>query len=154
MRNLFAAAALAAVFSLAVAPAFAGECPAGKTKEGAVPSGPTAPTGVTDTVIGSIDLGDGYGVPGRAFRLRRLEIQPGGVVPYHSHGERPAHIYIVQGEVVEHRSNCDVPIVHKAGDEVAEKGAISHWWKNESKKKVVLVSADILPPAGKPDESM
>src|SRR5438045_9448644 len=35
--------------------AAAGECPVGKVKEGAVTSGPMAPVGVTDTVIGSVD---------------------------------------------------------------------------------------------------
>ena len=36
---------------------------------------------VTDNVLSSIDLGDQIGVQGRALRLRRLVIQPGGVVP-------------------------------------------------------------------------
>ena len=43
-------------------------------------------------------------------------IKPGGDVPWHSHGDRPAMIYIVKGEITEYASNCAVPIVHKAGD--------------------------------------
>ena len=145
---------LAAGLALIATPVLAGECPANQVTTAATQSGPSEPTGVTDTVIGSIDLGDGYGVPGRAFRMRKLTIEPGGVVPSHMHGARPAQIYVVQGEIVEHRSSCATPITHKAGDIAVERGDISHWWKNESKKKVVLISADILPPAGKPDESM
>jgi len=154
MRIALFSAVLAAGFAASFAPALAGECPADQVRSGAVASGPDAPKGVTDTVIGEIDLGEGYGVPGRAFRMRKLTIEPGGVVPWHMHGARPAHIYVVQGEVVEHRSSCATPITHKAGDIAVERGDIAHWWKNESKKPAVLISADILPPAGKPDESM
>ena len=35
-------------------------------------------------------------------------------MPWHSHGDRPAIIYIVSGEVKEFASNCSVAIVHKA----------------------------------------
>ena len=37
---------------------------------------------------------------------RKLTIEPGGVVPWHSHGDRPAIIYIAEGEIVEYASNC------------------------------------------------
>jgi quercetin dioxygenase-like cupin family protein len=82
-------------------------------------------------------------------------IAPGGVVPWHDHKVRPANIYVVSGEIVEHRSTCLVPIVHKAGD-VTEEFApnLAHWWKNESKKPVELLSADILPPDTKTDKMM
>ena len=48
--------------------------------------------------------------------MRRLAIKPGGVVPWHSHDDRPALIYVVVGEITEYASNCAVPIVHKAGE--------------------------------------
>ena len=41
-------------------------------------------------------------------------MQPGGIVPWHSHNERPAMIYVVSGEVVEYASSCAVPITHRA----------------------------------------
>ena len=37
------------------------------------------------------------------MRVRQLEIQPGGIVPWHSHADRPALIYVVSGEIVEIR---------------------------------------------------
>ncbi|MGB6438862.1 MAG: cupin, partial [Methyloceanibacter sp.] len=40
--------------------------------------------------------------------------------------------------------NCAAPIVHKAGDVVAETPEVSHWWKNLGDKTVVLLSADLL----------
>jgi quercetin dioxygenase-like cupin family protein len=143
-------AAIAATLMLGAAPAFAGECPAGMTRPHTELNGPTMPVKVTDTVIGSIDLGAQYNVPGRTFRMRRLEIKPGGIVPMHSHAERPAHIYVVRGKITENSSTCAAPIIHRAGDVAVESANLTHWWKNESSQTVVLISADILPPAGAP----
>ncbi|HSB58953.1 MAG TPA: cupin, partial [Methyloceanibacter sp.] len=58
--------------------------------------------------------------------------------------DRPAIIYIIEGEIEEYASNCAVPIVQKAGDVVAETPEVSHWWKNLGDKTVVLISADLL----------
>ncbi|MFI5014870.1 MAG: cupin domain-containing protein [Hyphomicrobiales bacterium] len=102
-------------------------------------------SGVTDTVLAAIDLAkEPAQMTGRMLRLRKLVIQPGGVVPWHSHGDRPAIIYILQGEVTEYASNCAVPILHKTGEVTAETHLTSHWWKNAGRKTVVLFSADIL----------
>lgn len=146
--------ALCAV-SLGVAPAFAGECPAGKSGTDVMKPGPMTPSGVTDTVISSIDLGKQFaGGEGRLLRLRRLVVQPGGVVPWHSHADRPANIYVVEGSITEYQSTCSVPIEHKAGEATAEFGALSHWWKNNSNKPATLISSDILPPAMMDDKAM
>jgi quercetin dioxygenase-like cupin family protein len=124
--------------------AAAGECPAGKTMANAMKPGATMPKDVTDNVIGSIDLGQGYNIAGKTMRLRRLVIQPGGVVPWHSHAERPANIYVVEGAVTEYRSTCAVPIEHKAGEVAVESGDLAHWWKNNTAAPTVLISADIV----------
>jgi quercetin dioxygenase-like cupin family protein len=103
------------------------------------------PVGVTDTVIAAIDVSKApFNIDGRNFRMRKLTIEPGGIVPWHSHADRPAIIYITEGEIVEYASNCAAPIVHKAGDVVAETPDVSHWWKNLGDKTVVLLSADLL----------
>ena len=72
-----------------------------------------------------------------------LACSQAGVVPWHSHGERPAIIYIIKGTIEEYASNCAVPIVHKAGDVTAETKDISHWWKNTGEETAVLISADL-----------
>lgn len=133
--------AAVAVFST---PAFAGDCHQGQEKANPLANAATMPKDVTDTVIGSIDLGKEIGVEGRMLRTRRLVIQPGGIVPMHSHADRPALIYTVSGTVTEHRSTCGVPIVHKAGDISREAEGISHWWQNEGKEPVVLLSSDVF----------
>lgn len=140
LRATIAGAALSFVASAA----FAGECPADKRGVDVTKPVTHAALGVTDDVLGSIDVAKEQGVSDRLFRLRKLEIQPGGVVPWHSHGERPALIYVVKGEILEYSSDCAVPIVHKAGDVSAETKGVAHWWKNEGKDTVVLISADLL----------
>lgn len=156
-RRIAIAAALVAVLGVAAGAAFAGECPADKRVadgQGQKP-GPMAPSGVTDVVRYSTDLSkEPIALKGRQFRLRQLEMQPGGIVPWHSHNERPAMIYIVSGEVVEYASSCAVPIVHKAGDVAPEKNGTSHWWKNTGHAPAVLISVDLFPGDAKMDDHM
>ena len=131
--------------SLAASAAFAGECPADQKKPNATAPVDYKPVGVTDTVIAMIDAEkEPAHIKDRKFRMRKLTIEPMGIVPWHSHADRPAIIYIVEGEIVEYASNCAAPIVHKAGDVVAETPDVSHWWKNLGDKTVVLLSADLL----------
>jgi len=129
----------------AMACAIAGECPADKLQADVRQPVTTPAQGVTDTVLATIDLAkEPVKLADHLQRIRKLVIQPGGVVPWHSHTDRPALIYVIDGEVVEYASNCSVPIVHKAGDVRAETQGTSHWWKNLSDKPVTLLSFDIL----------
>jgi quercetin dioxygenase-like cupin family protein len=134
--------------SLANGVAMAGECPADQRVadgQGQMP-GPMMPKDVTDVVRASTDLAkEPLALKGRTFRLRELQMKPGGIVPWHSHNERPAMIYIVSGEVMEYASSCAVPIVHRAGDVAPEKFGTSHWWKNTGSTTAVLISVDLFP---------
>ena len=151
------ASIIAGAFAIAAGTAFAGECPA----DNRVPDGQgqkmssAAAKDVTDIVRATTDLSkEPAAIAGHQFRLRQLDIGPGGIVPWHSHDNRPAMIYIVSGEVVEYASNCVVPIVHKAGDVAPEKKGTSHWWQNTSSTKAVLIAVDLFPATNKPDEHM
>jgi quercetin dioxygenase-like cupin family protein len=156
-HRLALAAIAAGAMSLGATAAHAGACPADKKVadgQGQKP-GPTMPSGVTDTVRGSIDLSkEPLALQGRQLRLRQIDMQPGGIVPWHSHDNRPAQIYIVSGEVVEYASNCAVPIVHKAGDVAPEMHGTSHWWKNTGTVPAVLISADLFPGDKQMDQHM
>jgi quercetin dioxygenase-like cupin family protein len=144
MRKSLAAAIIASAASLTVPTAFAGQCPPDKMMADATKPDSTPAKGVTDSVLAAINLADEPAkIENRMLRLRKLTIAPGGVVPWHSHGDRPAIIYIVSGEVTEYASNCAVPIVHKSGDVARETHVTAHWWKNAGKETVVLLSADI-----------
>ena len=142
-RTLAVSTLMAAGLGLA-APAFAGECPSGQMRADATKPVTYGPKAVTDMVLAQIDLADEkIALKGHLMRVRKLEIQSGGIVPWHSHGDRPALIYVVSGQIYEHASNCAVPILHKAGEVARETHATSHWWKNEGTAPVVLLSFDI-----------
>jgi quercetin dioxygenase-like cupin family protein len=143
MKTILKGAPLALVSALAFAsPAIAGTC----TKTGSIDfaSAPTMPKGVTDTVIGAINLGPEINVDGRQLRTRRLVVQPGGIVPLHSHKDRPALIYTVSGAITEYSSACGAPIEHKAGDISREADGLSHYWVNHGKVPAVLLSSDVF----------
>ena len=133
----------ALTFAGLATPALAGQCPAGQERANGLDGAPAMPRAVTDDVVGSIDLGPEIGVSGRDLRLRRLVVQPGGVVPLHSHQGRPALIITVSGEISEYRSTCAVPIVHRAGEVSREAGGLSHYWVNTGRVPAVLLSADV-----------
>src|SRR4051812_46182828 len=82
---LGSAALVAMAFTLGSAAA--GQCPAGKQMADATKPVDMAAQGVKDTVLAAINLAEEPAmVQDRTFRLRRLVIEPGGVVPWHSHG--------------------------------------------------------------------
>jgi quercetin dioxygenase-like cupin family protein len=142
-RVLSLAAAIAGSIVVASA-AMAGECPADKIKVNAREKVDTKPVGVSDVTLGSIDLGKQPAhIEGRELRFRKLTIEPGGIVPWHSHDDRPALIFVQQGEIVEYASNCEVPITHKAGEIRPEVSGTSHWWKNLGKETVILYVGDV-----------
>ena len=138
-------ALLAGLLALATTSALAGECPAGKVGPNPLAGAATAPVGVTEMELSSIDLSmEAVNLPQRRLRYRHMEIAPGGVVPLHSHSDRPALIMVNQGQIYEYSSQCTVPILHKAGEIGRESNGLKHWWKNESGVTVVLTIADIV----------
>jgi quercetin dioxygenase-like cupin family protein len=144
-RSILLAGTIAASTLLAASAALAGACPAGKMKADVRPPVSHAGKGVTDTVLAAIDLEkEPANIKGRQLRFRKLTIEPGGIVPWHSHDDRPAIIYIAEGEVIEYASNCAEPIVHKAGEIRPETHGTSHWWQNNGAKTVVLFVGDLL----------
>ena len=150
MPRALALAGLITIGATLIAPAYAGSCPADKLRPdgGGEKMNTTPAKDVTDAVLASIDVAkEPAMVKDRLLRLRKLEVKPGGVVPWHEHANRPAIIYIIQGEIVEYASTCAVPIVHRAGEVATESHATAHWWKNTGKETVVLLSADLYPVA-------
>jgi quercetin dioxygenase-like cupin family protein len=125
--------------------AMAGECPADKVKANAMKPVSTPGSGYTDTVLATIDLSkESIKAKDRVLRIRRLVFQPGAIVPWHSHDDRPALLLMIEGEMVEYRNTCLVPILHKTGEVAREVRGTSHWWKNESGKVAVMIASDIL----------
>ena len=100
---------------------------------------------IIDMITATIDVTKPpLDIKDRSFRLRRLEVEPGGIVPWHNHAERPAIAYLLEGKLTEYASNCAVPVEHTAGDVIVETPNLSHWWKNFGDKRAVVISADLL----------
>jgi uncharacterized cupin superfamily protein len=70
--------------------------------------------------------------------------QVAGHIAAHSHKDRPTLEYVLQGEVVEIRNGVEIP--HKAGEMVAARQDVSHWWENRGTVPVVLLPVDVFKP--------
>ena len=140
IRSIAVAAAL-----VSAGLAQAGECPADKLTGNDLAGAAKAPVGVTDIELAAIDLGkENVKLDQRRLRLRHMTILPGGIVPLHSHEDRPALIMVNTGEIFEYSSKCAVPILHKAGEVAREALGTMHWWKNSGRLPVNLTIADIV----------
>jgi quercetin dioxygenase-like cupin family protein len=140
-------AAVAAIVSISAADgiAQAGQCPADKLADNSLPGAAKAPVGIVDTELASIDLSkENVMLEQRRLRLRHMIVAPGGVVPFHSHEDRPALIMVTAGEIFEYSSKCAMPILHKAGEVAREALGTKHWWKNAGSVAVHLTIADIV----------
>jgi quercetin dioxygenase-like cupin family protein len=154
-RSIVCSTLVAGLLSLAgVTAVQAGECPPDKVGANALNGAAKAPVGVTEMELISIDLSkEKVNLPERRLRFRHMEIAPGGVVPLHSHADRPALIMVNAGQIYEYSSQCTVPLLHKAGEIAKESNGLTHWWKNVGKDTVVLTIADIVNDK-KPDTMM
>jgi quercetin dioxygenase-like cupin family protein len=83
------------------------------------------------------------GMQGRQLRLRTLKIEPGGAIGAHTHRDRPAVDYVVEGTITEHGEHS-VMKEHPKGAAFAEGKDTSHWLENKGKIPVVLIIADIV----------
>src|SRR5207244_13338937 len=87
----------------------AGECPVDKVGANPLPGAASAPVGVTEMELTSIDLSkENVKLPQRRLRFRHMEIAAGGVVPLHDHSDRPALIMVNQGKIYEYRDRKSV----------------------------------------------
>ena len=82
---------------------------------------------------------------GRPLRMRRITVQPGGAQAVHSHLDRPAVTYMLQGEMTYHQEGRP-DVVIRAGEGVAEGRATTHWGENTGKVPAVWIAVDIPKP--------
>ena len=80
---------------------------------------------------------------GRALRMRRIEIEPGGSIGEHSHRGRPAVLYVIQGEIVERRGEAQRS--YAAGGSYAIGGDTAHAIENAGSTPAVYIEVDIVP---------
>jgi quercetin dioxygenase-like cupin family protein len=80
---------------------------------------------------------------GRQLRIRRFDIEPGGLIGIHSHDDRPDVSYLVQGSLTEFRSGGFVK--PRAAETLHEAGkGVTHWVENRGTSSAVLIVADVF----------
>ena len=107
---------------------------------------PAQTVGQSDELLRSIDLtGEVPSTKGRPLRMRKITVQPGGAQALHSHADRPAVTYMLQGEMT-YYADGKAPVVIRAGEGVAEGRATTHWGENTGKVPAVWIAVDIPQP--------
>src|SRR5215467_12198614 len=91
-------------------------------------SPPTDNKGVDAKIVSTVDLAPD--MPGFQLRLRKLTFEPGGVAAVHSHKDRPAFAYIVDGTLTEFREG-GYHKEYKPGDVITESRDVTHWAENK-----------------------
>lgn len=100
--------------------------------------------GFSTTKTTVVELGLEFdAMTGRQLRLRVLTIEPGGYIGLHSHKDRPAVVYFLQGTDTVIRDDGSSKTFHP-GDTTGEPGTTVHWHRNDGKDAVILVTADIF----------
>jgi quercetin dioxygenase-like cupin family protein len=111
-----------------------------------VPKGNVGFTASKTTVI---ELGPEIdGMAGRQLRMRMLTIAPGGHIGIHSHKNRPAVVYFMQGTDEVGLADGSKKTFH-SGDTSRATSSTTHYHRNVGKDNVVLIAVDIFTPAKK-----
>ena len=104
----------------------------------------TQTTGQSEELLRSIDLTKELAsTAGRTLRMRRITLQPGGVLGLHNHVDRPAVSYLLQGEVTYFQEGKPGVVVRPGGG-FAEGRATTHWAENTGKTPAVWFGVDIV----------
>ena len=144
-RKLILASAAIVLTGVLPACAIAGTCPPDKVLTKPRPVESKDSVGVARETLSAVNLKGWRGVSDLFLRTRRLTIAPHGIVPTHTHDDRPSIVFVVKGELVEHSTYCSVPIRHKAGEWTPEFGAgHGHWWENVTNKEAIVTSSDVV----------
>ena len=107
---------------------------------------PTQTVGQSEELLRSIDLSTELDSPkGRPLRMRKITLQPGGVLGLHNHVDRPAVTYLLQGQMTYHQDGKP-DLVANAGDGFAEGRATTHWAESTGKVPAVWIAVDIPKP--------
>ena len=135
----------AAVLMLGAGQALAGSCPPEKVLKNPRSIESKDSVGVTRETLSTVNLKGWRSVGDLFLRTRRLTIAGHGVVPTHTHDDRPSIVFVVKGELIEHSTFCAVPTRHKAGDWTPEFGeGHGHWWENPNSTEAIVTSSDVV----------
>lgn len=116
-------------------------CPAERTQANAQTTGFGERSGVEVTDLAIVPAADD---PTRALRLRRIVIQPGGIIPWHDHTDVQGAAVLLSGEATELRNTCLDPMVYHVGDMALEDAATAHSWRNDGSVPAVVLVAHVI----------
>jgi quercetin dioxygenase-like cupin family protein len=107
---------------------------------------PTETVGQSEEMLRAIDLTNELdSTKGRPLRMRKVTLQPGGVLGLHNHVDRPAVTYLLQGQMTYHQQGKP-DLVANPGDGFAEGRATTHWAESTGKVPAVWIAVDIPKP--------
>ena len=105
---------------------------------------PKGNKGFTPSKTTVVDLGPEIeGMTGRELRMRVLTIEPGGYIGIHSHKDRPAVVYFMQGTDEVGLADGSKTVKHP-GDTSATPGSTTHYHRNVGTDNVVLIAVDVF----------
>lgn len=117
------------------------QCPSDRTQPNARTEGFGPTGGVTSVDIALTPLASDAA---RAVRLRRITVEPGGVIAWHDHASVQGMALIVSGEMVELRNTCLDPITYRPGDVAREDIETAHSWRNEAAAPAVILVSHVV----------
>ena len=107
---------------------------------------PTETVGQTEELLRSIDLTNELeSGKGRPLRMRKITLQPGGVLGLHNHVDRPAVTYLLQGQMTYHQEGKP-DLIANPGEGFAEGRATTHWGESTGRVPAVWIAVDIPKP--------
>lgn len=116
------------------------------TMPAAAEEAPAKSSGLAGSLLSEMPLAPEFqATEGRIFRMRRLTLEPGGVVGLHSHERRPSVEYVMAGTATEFRDGKTMTVTK--GDVIAADHEVTHWWRNGGDETVVILAVDIYEPA-------
>jgi quercetin dioxygenase-like cupin family protein len=108
-------------------------------------NGPRETHGIESEVLAMIPLAREFDVmQAYSLRSRRIAVEPAGVIAVHQHQSRPGILYMLEGEMTEHRNDSDTPLTRKQSDVSTEVHGLIHWWVNDSRHRAVVYVVDIV----------
>ncbi len=104
---------------------------------------PIQTVGFSEELLRTMDLGKEIAsTQNRPLRMRKITLQPGGILGIHNHVDRPAITYLLQGQMTYHQEGRP-DLVANPGDGFAEGRDTTHWGESTGKVPAVWVAVDI-----------
>jgi quercetin dioxygenase-like cupin family protein len=100
---------------------------------------PTEGKGIQAAEPVFVDLGQGL-----RLRTRVFIVEPGGVIPLHSHKDDPTVAYYYGGPLSEFNFDGKAAGLRGGGKAYADDRSVNHWYENRSHEAATVVVSDVV----------